>query len=172
MFKHSTPRPADTPDTAQAPVGETLWFRSRVDWLHFIAADRPTKFTFHGKSVRLGPNEVIVFRGDEEEIERLSRRVKPPLVLGPICLFGEELTQLDIMALDVANCYAPDDQKEEYLDDVSRTRGRLLTGFGRAADRMRVDVLAEVGDWFTEGRVPEEWSYGELFENVRSGIEV
>lgn len=171
MFTSREPASSETPDAS--PQSTALpWVRGRIDRLYYLTTQRPVKFTFREEEVRLGGNDVIVFRGDDDEANDIREKVRPPLLFGPLCIFSAELNELDAMAAEATNYDLPDHLMDPFLDDLWRTRGRLVSGVEKATDRMRVPILGEVGEWLFDGRVPENWSYGRLFNTVRRGIEV
>jgi hypothetical protein len=171
MFSTREPKPSEEPDAS--PQSTALpWIRGRIDRLYYLVAQRPVKFTFREEEVQLGENDVIVFRGDEDEAEDIREKVRTPLLFGPLCIFSAELNELDSMAAEAPNYDLPDHQMDPFLDDLWRTRGRLVSGVEQATDRMRVPILGEVGEWLCDGRVPDDWSYDRLFDTVRGHIEV
>ena len=169
-----TARESDPSEAAETSPQSTAlpWLRGRIDRLYYLVAQRPVKFTFREEEVLLADNDVIVFRGDEDEAEEIRDKVRAPLMFGPLCIFTEELNDLDAMAAEAPNYDLPDHLMDPFLDDVWRTRGRLVSGVEQASDRMRVPILGEIGEWLCDGRVPEEWSYEQLFDTVRGHIEV
>jgi len=142
----------------------------------YLVSERPVKFVFRGRRVALSTREAILFQCTEEDFDDLREKIEGPLKVDRLYLTDPELTRLDDIALEVSyidlDRYPDPDIVTDFIQDVSCTRGRLMTGLERATDGLRITTLSAVKDAILENRVPDGTSYEELYTSVKDGIEV